>query len=119
MKVLVIGGTGHIGSFLVPQLVEDGHVVTVITRGERRPIDNREWEKVTLVKGVYKRDGEFGGMPCYRNEKSGWVMYQNAGWCIAPGAGMESATPAYRGTVGVSGRWGIEAGTAPAPQVVG
>lgn len=32
MKILVIGGTGHIGSYLVPRLVTQGHEVTVIAR---------------------------------------------------------------------------------------
>ncbi len=33
MKTLVIGGTGHIGSFLTPMLVEDGHEVVVMVSG--------------------------------------------------------------------------------------
>ena len=65
MRILVIGGTGHIGSFLTPMLVADGHTVTVITRGERKPLDaaqglrplaNRAWESVKLLTGVYKRN---------------------------------------------------------------
>ncbi|MEX0569414.1 MAG: NAD-dependent epimerase/dehydratase family protein [Candidatus Njordarchaeota archaeon] len=32
MKILVVGGTGHIGSYLVPKLVLAGHDVTVIAR---------------------------------------------------------------------------------------
>lgn len=32
MKVLVIGGTGHIGSYLVPRLVMGGHEVHVVAR---------------------------------------------------------------------------------------
>lgn len=35
MKVLVIGGTGHVGSFLVPMLLAQGHDVYVGTRGLR------------------------------------------------------------------------------------
>ncbi|GAA1990078.1 NAD-dependent epimerase/dehydratase family protein [Amycolatopsis minnesotensis] len=37
MRVVVIGGTGHIGSYLVPRLVEAGHDVTVVGRGHRAP----------------------------------------------------------------------------------
>jgi len=32
MRILVIGGTGHIGSYLVPRLVAGGHEVTVVAR---------------------------------------------------------------------------------------
>jgi len=55
MKVCVIGGTGHIGGFLIPQLVEDGHDVTVVARGERPVPAKPAFEKVTLVKRSYSR----------------------------------------------------------------
>ena len=35
MKVLVVGGTGHIGSYLVPRLVGRGHDVAVVARNPR------------------------------------------------------------------------------------
>jgi nucleoside-diphosphate-sugar epimerase len=35
MRVLVIGGTGHIGSYLVPRLVRAGHQVSVVARHPR------------------------------------------------------------------------------------
>ncbi|KGE03630.1 TIGR01777 family oxidoreductase [Pseudohaliea rubra] len=34
MHVLVTGGTGFIGSALVPRLCEDGHAVTIVSRGK-------------------------------------------------------------------------------------
>ena len=37
MKILVIGGTGHVGSFLCPLLKERGHEVTVATRSGNAP----------------------------------------------------------------------------------
>jgi nucleoside-diphosphate-sugar epimerase len=37
MKIVVIGGTGHIGSYLVPRLVLAGHTVIVVNRGEQKP----------------------------------------------------------------------------------
>ncbi|MBI2299683.1 MAG: NAD-dependent epimerase/dehydratase family protein [Armatimonadetes bacterium] len=51
MKVLVIGGTGHIGSYLVPRLVRSGHEVTVVAR---RPApqythERLAWPLVTWV----------------------------------------------------------------------
>jgi nucleoside-diphosphate-sugar epimerase len=37
MRAVVIGGTGHVGTYLVPRLVEAGHEVIVISRGQREP----------------------------------------------------------------------------------
>ncbi|MGI6480617.1 MAG: NAD-dependent epimerase/dehydratase family protein [Sphaerochaetaceae bacterium] len=37
MKVVLIGATGHIGTYLVPRLVEAGHSVTAVSSGERAP----------------------------------------------------------------------------------
>ena len=38
MKIIVIGGTGHIGTYLVPHLVEAGHEVINVSRGQRQPV---------------------------------------------------------------------------------
>ncbi|MDN5766543.1 MAG: NAD(P)-dependent oxidoreductase [Humibacillus sp.] len=35
MRIVVIGGTGHIGSYLLPRLVRAGHDVVNISRGQR------------------------------------------------------------------------------------
>ena len=32
MKILVVGGTGHIGSYLIPRLAWAGHELTVVAR---------------------------------------------------------------------------------------
>jgi nucleoside-diphosphate-sugar epimerase len=57
MRILVIGGTGHIGTYLVPRLVEAGHEVSVISRNERRAYTpDAAWEHVELV--VADRDAE-------------------------------------------------------------
>jgi nucleoside-diphosphate-sugar epimerase len=37
VRVVVVGGTGHVGSYLVPRLVRGGHDVTVLTRGPSEP----------------------------------------------------------------------------------
>lgn len=50
MKVVVIGGTGHIGTFLIPRLVEAGHEVVVVSRQQRSPYQTNEaWQKVKMV----------------------------------------------------------------------
>lgn len=51
MRVVVIGGTGHIGSYLSPLLVEAGHEVVCVSRELRRPyFDHPAWKSVTFFK---------------------------------------------------------------------
>lgn len=61
---MIIGATGHIGSWLVPRLVRDGHEVVAVSRGARRPyLDVPEWqsvERVTLDRAAAEHDGSFG-----------------------------------------------------------
>ena len=46
MKVIVIGGPGHIGTFLIPMLVNSGFETIYITRGKSKPyIEDPSWEK--------------------------------------------------------------------------
>ncbi len=48
--MVVIGGTGHIGTYLVPSLVKAGHDVAVISRGSRRAYrDDPVWRDVDMV----------------------------------------------------------------------
>jgi nucleoside-diphosphate-sugar epimerase len=50
MRIVVIGGSGHIGTFLVPRLVRAGHEVTVVSRGSRTAYTpSPEWQQVRLV----------------------------------------------------------------------
>jgi nucleoside-diphosphate-sugar epimerase len=50
MRVLVIGGSGHIGTFLVPRLVDAGHEVSVISRRQRQPYKpDAAWARVTTI----------------------------------------------------------------------
>ena len=50
MRVTVIGGTGHIGSYLTPMLVEAGHSVTCVTRGLRQPYkEHSAWRSVNYL----------------------------------------------------------------------
>ncbi len=55
MKILIIGGTGHIGKFLTPMLVRNGYEVTVLTRGATPPGPEPEWERVERLQGAYVR----------------------------------------------------------------
>ncbi|MFB3779192.1 MAG: NAD-dependent epimerase/dehydratase family protein [Bryobacteraceae bacterium] len=50
MRVVVIGGTGHIGSYLVPRLVEAGHQVICVCRGQRDTcFPHSAWQNVRMV----------------------------------------------------------------------
>ena len=64
MRTVIIGATGHIGTWLVPRLINEGHEIVAVSRGERRPYhDSPEWqsvEHVTLDRGAAERDGSFG-----------------------------------------------------------
>ncbi len=46
-RVVVIGATGHVGTYLVPRLVRAGHEVIALSRGEREPYRPApEWRAV-------------------------------------------------------------------------
>ena len=50
MKVVVIGGSGHIGTYLIPMLVEKGHDVTNISRGQSQPyLPHKAWDSVQRI----------------------------------------------------------------------
>jgi uncharacterized protein YbjT (DUF2867 family) len=49
-RVVVIGATGHIGTYLVPRLVRGGHEVIAVSRGTRDPYQaSPQWGSVTRV----------------------------------------------------------------------
>ena len=56
-KIVVIGATGHIGTYLVPRLALAGHEVIAVSRGVAKPYrDSGAWSGVTSV--VLDRDAE-------------------------------------------------------------
>ena len=63
-RVVVIGATGHIGSYLVPRLVCGGHEVMAISRGTRDPYHaSPQWKSVTRItadRGAQDAEGTFG-----------------------------------------------------------
>jgi nucleoside-diphosphate-sugar epimerase len=50
MKILVIGGTGHVGNFLVDKLLKKGHDVYVGARGEALPRDRGAINRAKFIK---------------------------------------------------------------------
>ena len=61
---MVIGGTGHIGTYLVPSLVRAGHHAVVVSRGTQQPYREdpawRDVEMVTCDREAAEQDGDFG-----------------------------------------------------------
>jgi nucleoside-diphosphate-sugar epimerase len=50
VRIVVIGGSGHVGSFLVPRLVRAGNEVVNLSRGARAPyFDDEAWSEVEQV----------------------------------------------------------------------
>jgi nucleoside-diphosphate-sugar epimerase len=64
MRIVVIGGSGHIGSFLVPRLVRAGHEVVNISRGSSVPYaDSPEWQQVEQVAADREKEDREGVFP--------------------------------------------------------
>lgn len=64
MRIVILGATGHIGTWLVPRLVRAGHDVVAVTRGSREPYhESVEWQstqRVTIDRVAAEREGTFG-----------------------------------------------------------
>jgi nucleoside-diphosphate-sugar epimerase len=64
MRVVVIGGSGHIGSYLIPRLVNAGHHVISVSRGLKEPYHaDPAWQKVErleLDRTAEETAGRFG-----------------------------------------------------------
>jgi nucleoside-diphosphate-sugar epimerase len=63
-RVVVIGATGHVGTYLVPRLVRDGHEVVALSRGQRDPYrPGPEWrsvQRVAIDRDAEEASGTFG-----------------------------------------------------------
>ena len=74
--VAVIGAYGHIGTYLVPRLVEAGHKVTAVSRGVAKPyLPHAAWTAVahhTLDRTTLEKTKSFG--PAIRDLKANIVV---------------------------------------------
>ena len=63
MRIAVIGGSGHIGTYLLPQLVRAGHEVLNLSRGTSEPFtEDQAWsevEQITVDRAAEDLDGSF------------------------------------------------------------
>lgn len=64
MRIVVIGATGHIGTYLVPRLAQAGHTVIALSRGKRVPYrPDGAWnfvERETVDRQTEEQAGTFG-----------------------------------------------------------
>lgn len=64
MRIVVIGGSGHVGTYLVPRLVEAGHEVINVSRQQRAPYRSHgAWkhvQQVSLDRHAAEAEGTFG-----------------------------------------------------------
>ena len=64
MRVVVIGGSGHVGTYLIPRMVEAGHEVIELSRGSREPyLPNPAWKYVSKIRVDREKEevtGNFG-----------------------------------------------------------
>jgi nucleoside-diphosphate-sugar epimerase len=86
VRVAIIGGTGHIGSFLTPRLYDAGHSVICISRGLKEPYQQHPvWqviERAEIDRAAEEAAGNFGeriakldaevviDLTCYRLESA-------------------------------------------------
>jgi nucleoside-diphosphate-sugar epimerase len=63
-RIVVVGATGHVGSYLVPRLVRAGHEVVALSRGSREPyVPAPEWRRVERIEADREAEdaaGSFG-----------------------------------------------------------
>jgi nucleoside-diphosphate-sugar epimerase len=64
MRIVVIGGTGHIGTYLSPRLIDAGHDVICVSRGQREPYRaHGAWKRIVpiaLDRAAEESKGSFG-----------------------------------------------------------
>jgi nucleoside-diphosphate-sugar epimerase len=63
-RIIVIGATGHIGTYLVPRLVRAGHDVVAVSRGAAHPyLPDTAWnhvEQVSIDRAAAEANADFG-----------------------------------------------------------
>ena len=110
-RIVVIGATGHVGTYLVPRLVRAGHQVVAVSRGGREPYhDAPEWrsvERITADREAEDAAGTFGARIAALEADAVIDMI-----CFTPGSArqlVEALRPArplllHCGTIWVHGR---------------
>jgi nucleoside-diphosphate-sugar epimerase len=63
-RIVIVGGSGHVGTYLLPALVERGHEVVNVSRGKAAPYrEHPAWknvEQVAVDRKAEEAEGKFG-----------------------------------------------------------
>lgn len=132
-RIVVIGATGHVGTFLVPRLVRAGHEVVAVSRGLREPyVADSAWSSVRRV--TLDRDAlgdafpaavaGLGGdvvvdMTCFTRASAGQLVEGLRGrtsllvhcgtiWVHGPSSVVPTTEADHRGPFGDYGTWKAE-----------
>ena len=131
--MIVIGATGHVGTYLVPRLVRAGHEVVAVSRGHREPYrDDEAWRDARRV--ALDRDqlgARFPGavaelkpdvvvdMTCFTRDsaaqlldglrgRAGLLLHCGTIWVHGPSAAVPVTEADHRGPFGDYGTWKAE-----------
>src|SRR5438105_4653560 len=132
-RIVVIGATGHVGTFLVPRLVRAGHEVVAVSRGLREPyVADEAWTDVRRV--ALDRDELAGAFPaavaaldgevvvdltCFTPESAaqlvdglrgsaGLLVHCGTIWVHGPATAVPITEADHRGPFGDYGTWKAE-----------
>ena len=84
-RVVVIGATGHIGTYLVPRLVDRGHEVIAVSRGTRGPYHaevTREHTTRSITASVARARSVLGYEPLHTSLNA---LHEALSWLAANG----------------------------------
>ena len=56
-QIMIIGGTGHVGTFMAPMFVEEGWDVVVVSGGRTLPPKDKPWDKIKYLPCAIGKDG--------------------------------------------------------------
>jgi nucleoside-diphosphate-sugar epimerase len=85
-RIVVIGGSGHVGTYLLPALVERGHKVLNVSRGTASPYrEHATWEAIEHVavdRKTEEAEGRFGARSTEALSESFRASHYNVGYCM-------------------------------------
>jgi nucleoside-diphosphate-sugar epimerase len=108
MRVVVIDGTGHVGTYLVPRQVAAGHDAAVISRGEREPYRPHgafdRVDRVELDREAAEAEGTFAERLVEGLDEPRVLLHYGTIWVHGPSRVVPTPEAADRDPLGEYGR---------------